>query len=66
MFAGDKLALNAARTRINEEFKKNKHVDSVESIGEMLKFASEVENELRTTVVQAKQREPGVYGKRVV
>lgn len=62
MFAGDDQALNAARTRIHDEFKKNKHVDSAESISEMLKFASEVQNELKTTVVQAKRKEPGVYG----
>lgn len=62
VFAGDDVTLNAARLRINEEFKKNKHIDQADSIVEMLKFANEVENELKTTVVQAKQKKPGVYG----
>lgn len=62
VFAGDEQALTAVRLRINDEFKKNKHIESGESTVEMLKFAQEVENELKTTVVQAKQKQPGVYG----
>lgn len=63
VFAGDDVALNAVRTKINDEYKKNKSIDNQESILEMIKFAKEVEDELKTTVVQAKATAPGVYGK---
>lgn len=62
VFAGDDVALNAVRTKINDEYKKNKSIENQESILEMIKFAKEVEDELRTTVVQAKATAPGVYG----
>lgn len=62
VFAGDDVALNAIRTKINDEYKKNKSIENQDSILEMIKFAKEVENELRTTVVQAKAKAPGVYG----
>lgn len=55
--------MSAARIKINEEFKKNKHVQNEGSIDELLKVAQEVENELKTNVIQAKQKEPGVYGR---
>lgn len=52
----------AARNKINEEFKKNKHVQNEGSIDELVKMAIEVENELKGNVIQAKEKEPGVYG----
>lgn len=52
----------AARVRINDEYKKNKHVEDANSVAELQKFAQEVENELKTTVVQAKEKQPGIYG----
>lgn len=61
-FGGDKRTLLAARNKINEEFKKNKHVQNEGSIDELLKMAKEVENELKANVIQAKEKEPGVYG----
>lgn len=63
VFAGDDLALMAARMRINAEYKKNKLVEDASSVAELQKFAHEVENELTTTVVQAKEKQPGIYGK---
>lgn len=62
MFKGDEVALHAARIKINEEFKKNKNVNNKDSIKELLQFATEVENELKTSIVQAKQKTPGIYG----
>lgn len=64
VFAGDEVALEAARVRISEDFRKNKNVQNTASVSELLKFAKEVESELQTSVVQAKEKTPGVYGKR--
>ncbi|XP_039289919.1 complex III assembly factor LYRM7 [Nilaparvata lugens] len=61
VFKGDNFALNVTRNKINEEFKKNKHVSAVESIQELVKFSISVEEELRTRVVQAKEKDPGIY-----
>lgn len=61
-FKGDERALVAARNKINEEFKKNKHVQNEGSIDELVKMAIEVQNELKANVIQAKEKEPGVYG----
>lgn len=61
VFIGDTIALTAARNKINEEFKKNKHVENSSVIAELVKYSNEVENELRTTVIQAKQVQPGKY-----
>lgn len=52
----------AARNQINDEFKKNKHVQNEGSIDELVKMASEVEKELRENVIQAREKEPLVYG----
>lgn len=52
----------AARNKINEEFKKNKHVQNEGSIDELVKMAIDVENELKANVIQAKEKEPGLYG----
>uniref|UniRef100_A0A0A9YGB8 Complex III assembly factor LYRM7 n=1 Tax=Lygus hesperus TaxID=30085 RepID=A0A0A9YGB8_LYGHE len=65
VFEGDAQALNAARDKINEEFKKNKHVEDEEKVKEMLGFTKAVEEELRTTVIQARETEPGKYTLRI-
>lgn len=62
-FKGDERTLSAARIKINEEFKKNKHVKNEGSIDELVKMAKEVEVELKANVIQAKEKEPGLYGK---
>lgn len=63
VFVGDTFALTAAQKRITEDFKKNKHVTNSESIKELLNLAKDVKIELKTNVIQAKQKSPGVYGK---
>lgn len=61
VFQEDNYAINAARIKINEEFKKNKEAeDSVKQ----LKLANDVINELKTNIVQAKKvEESGAYSK---
>lgn len=65
VFVGDELALNAARTKINEEFRKHKFVSDEQSIEELLKYAGQVENQLRQTVIQIKEKKPGIYEARI-
>lgn len=60
-FAGDVYALSEARKRINEEYQKKKHVSDVSVIDELVKYANEVERELKTTVIQIKETKPGRY-----
>ncbi|XP_031209317.1 complex III assembly factor LYRM7 isoform X3 [Mastomys coucha] len=52
VFRNDKRALEAARVKINEEFKKHKSETSPEKIKEMMKLGSDVELLLRTSVIQ--------------
>ncbi|XP_045535017.1 complex III assembly factor LYRM7 [Papilio machaon] len=61
VFDGDIRALTAARAKINEEYKKNKHVTEESSIRAMIKFSEDVETELRTQVIQAREVRPGVF-----
>uniref|UniRef100_A0A1B6C4T0 Complex III assembly factor LYRM7 n=1 Tax=Clastoptera arizonana TaxID=38151 RepID=A0A1B6C4T0_9HEMI len=65
VFKDDNIALEAARKKINEEFVKNKHVTDEGAIKEMLKFTSEVEQELKTHVIQAREVRPGEYAVRI-
>ncbi|XP_076388602.1 complex III assembly factor LYRM7 isoform X4 [Megachile rotundata] len=60
-FNGDERALKVIRHKINTEYKKFKHVTNKVAIEELNKFAEEVEYEIRTTVVQAIQTEPGKF-----
>ncbi|XP_014803059.1 PREDICTED: complex III assembly factor LYRM7 isoform X1 [Calidris pugnax] len=53
VFKNDTRALEAARKKINEEFKNNQDETSEEKINELLKMASDVEVILRTSVIQA-------------
>lgn len=59
VFYEDEYAINSARIKINEEFKKNKETeDGVKQ----LKLANDVVNELKTNIVQAKlQESSGAY-----
>ncbi|XP_018579853.1 complex III assembly factor LYRM7 [Anoplophora glabripennis] len=61
VFKGDTYALTEARKRINEEFKKNKHVKDVNAIDELINYANAVEREIRTCVIQAREVEPGRF-----
>ncbi|XP_052557016.1 complex III assembly factor LYRM7 isoform X2 [Tympanuchus pallidicinctus] len=53
VFKNDTRALEAARQKINEEFRNNQSETSEEKINELLKIASDVEVILRTSVIQA-------------
>ncbi|CAK1598654.1 unnamed protein product [Parnassius mnemosyne] len=61
IFEGDLRALTAARIKINQEYKNNKNVQDEQSIKSMIKFGEDVETELRTQVIQAREVKPGVF-----
>ncbi|XP_067886271.1 complex III assembly factor LYRM7 isoform X2 [Heterodontus francisci] len=52
VFKGDSQALEAARQKINSEFRNNLTESSPEQVTELLKFGSDVEVILRKTVIQ--------------
>ncbi|XP_043835174.1 complex III assembly factor LYRM7 [Dromiciops gliroides] len=52
VFKNDIKALEAARKKINEEFKKNKSETSPEEIEKLIKIGSDVELILRKSVIQ--------------
>lgn len=62
VFQGDDQAVKGARILINENFQKNKTVHGDAEVKKLLKLAADVETELKTNVIQAKEKEPGVYG----
>ncbi|XP_076293538.1 complex III assembly factor LYRM7 isoform X2 [Lasioglossum baleicum] len=64
-FQGDEHALTVVRNKINEEYKKYKNVTNSAAIEELNKFALEVEHELRTAVIQAVEKKPGVFALRI-
>lgn len=61
VFKGDVHALTEARNKINSEYKKYKNITEASSIEELVRHAHEVEEVLRTCVIQAQQVEPGIY-----
>lgn len=65
VFREDELALEASRRKINEEYRKNKYVTDAQVIKELVKFSHEVEKELKSQVVQARQVRPGHYELRI-
>ncbi|XP_015124816.1 complex III assembly factor LYRM7 [Diachasma alloeum] len=60
-FEGDEKSLNLTRQKINDEYRKYKHVTDQDAIVELNKFALDVDHELRTSVVQAVEKAPGRY-----
>ncbi|XP_006131937.2 complex III assembly factor LYRM7 isoform X2 [Pelodiscus sinensis] len=52
VFKNDARALEAARRKINEEFRNNQNETSSERIAELMKIGSDVEVLLRTSVIQ--------------
>ncbi|KAK9310208.1 hypothetical protein QLX08_000473 [Tetragonisca angustula] len=60
-FQDDEHALQVTRNKINEEYRKYKNVTNSAAIEELNKFAEEVEHELRITVIQAVETQPGTY-----
>lgn len=63
VFDGDERALSEARKRINDEFKKHKHVQNEGSIEEMIKLGYEVDEVLRKTVVQTTTEDNKTFSK---
>ncbi|XP_047472582.1 complex III assembly factor LYRM7-like [Penaeus chinensis] len=61
VFEGDARALIAARQRINEEFAKNRNISDAEDVKKLVDFGHQVEEVLCKSVVQAVQKEDGVY-----
>ncbi|KAL0271420.1 UNVERIFIED_CONTAM: hypothetical protein PYX00_008525 [Menopon gallinae] len=61
VFQGDRFALDKAREEINENYRKNKGETDSEKIKDLIKFAYDVINELKTNVVQMKAIKPGRY-----
>ncbi|XP_055856325.1 complex III assembly factor LYRM7 [Episyrphus balteatus] len=61
VFKGDQHALTAARAEINTNFRKNQTVTDEIEIKKLVKLADDVDKELRTNVVQAVEKESGVY-----
>ncbi|XP_042228370.1 complex III assembly factor LYRM7-like [Homarus americanus] len=66
VFQGDTNALAAAREQINGEFTKNINVSNSDSIEELITFGQQVEEVLRTSVIQAVKREDGTYSARIL
>ncbi|XP_073843025.1 complex III assembly factor LYRM7-like [Musca autumnalis] len=65
IFAGDDKALEAGRNEINSHFKKNMQETNSDEIKKMIQLALDVDKELRTNVIQAKQKDEGVYELRI-
>ncbi|KAM9808759.1 complex III assembly factor LYRM7 [Syngnathus typhle] len=59
VFKDDERALTAAKSKINEEFCKNKHESSEENIQKMIQMASDVETVLRQGVLQMEHVDNG-------
>lgn len=64
-FQGDNHALKVVRDRINEEYRKNINITNEAAVKELNKFAQEVEHELRTNIIQAVRKKPGVLSLRI-
>ncbi|XP_076682461.1 complex III assembly factor LYRM7 isoform X2 [Andrena cerasifolii] len=64
-FKDDEHALEVTRNKINEEYRKHQNVTDATAIEELNKFAQEVEHEIRTTVIQAVEKEPGTFALRI-
>ncbi|XP_033324038.2 complex III assembly factor LYRM7 isoform X2 [Megalopta genalis] len=64
-FQGDEHALTDLRNKINEEYRKNKNVTNTAAIEELNKLAQQVEHEVRTNIIQAVEKKPGVFALRI-
>ncbi|XP_034234465.1 complex III assembly factor LYRM7 [Thrips palmi] len=65
VFRDDDHTLNAAREKINEEFRKNSGVSDQGAIKELIDFANAVEHEMRTTIIQTVEVAPGRFAARI-
>ncbi|KAK4881995.1 hypothetical protein RN001_005314 [Aquatica leii] len=61
VFEGDVKALVLGRSQINIEYKKNQDIKDINKINKLIETSMNVEKELLTTVIQAKEIKPGVY-----
>lgn len=61
VFEGDNNALTKARMKINEEYKKCKNVTDSQAVEELIAHSKAVENELKFSVIQAREVKPGQY-----
>ncbi|XP_041360270.1 complex III assembly factor LYRM7-like isoform X2 [Gigantopelta aegis] len=61
IFNGDEVALNAGRMKINDQFKQHKNETDVAQIEQLVQLAEDSEKVLRTTVVQARERDDGIF-----
>lgn len=61
VFNGDIKALELGRLKINDEFKKNRDIKEPSKVLELIQLSKAVEKELKTTVIQAVETQPGVY-----
>ncbi|XP_053651464.1 complex III assembly factor LYRM7 isoform X2 [Cherax quadricarinatus] len=66
VFEGDTTALAAAREKINTEFVKNKHVSNADAVEELITVGQQVEEILRTSVIQAVRKDDGCYRARIL
>ncbi|XP_033108131.1 complex III assembly factor LYRM7-like isoform X2 [Anneissia japonica] len=60
VFKDDERVLNAARLKINEEFKKNKSIEDTDEISKLVKIGEDAELFLRKKVVQAEHKSDGI------
>nr|XP_033784855.1 complex III assembly factor LYRM7 [Geotrypetes seraphini] len=58
VFKNDARALEAARLKINAEFKNNRNETSPEKVAELVKIGHDVEVLLRTSVIQGVHTDP--------
>ncbi|CAH1953993.1 unnamed protein product [Acanthoscelides obtectus] len=61
VFKGDERALQEARKQINGEYRKFQNTTNLRGIEELIEYAEQVEKELRTCVIQAKEIAPGKF-----
>ncbi|XP_063953689.1 complex III assembly factor LYRM7-like [Lytechinus pictus] len=64
-FLGDFKALEAAKLRIQDEFKSNKDVTDPKAIKKLLKTGEDVQLLLKTSVAQGIHKENGKYSLRI-
>nr|CAH0108656.1 unnamed protein product [Daphnia galeata] len=53
LFKNDPTAMDAARLKINSEFRKYQRISNQETIAELIKLGNQAEEILRTSVIQA-------------
>ncbi|CAG0894922.1 unnamed protein product [Darwinula stevensoni] len=61
VFDKDFQALQAAREEIRKGFKDKKHINDTETITQLIKYADEVEEVLRTSVIQGQRMDEDKY-----